>query len=597
MTHFQKLGIAIILDWVSFDFAQRYHKSSLWVARTYHIFQNPRFFGSKKRDPSQKFPNSGKGSKKNGENISQLSRADVEAARAALTEYLHSTRSLLFVDADYISRNSPVFLKKLLSKAKNEEEVSWSMARFLRYHPINEFEPFFESIGLTHSEYSHFLPRNLMFLKDDALMLENYHVLCNYGIARNRMGYIYKEAKEIFRYNFGVLQSKFQVLKEMGLSQSSIIKVVSSCPCLLIGGNSKELHKLLEKFKIIGIEFHLIEGHIVEGNSYNWSDMYEILCLLSNMGCSDEELRKLISDSPLLPLEASKTTCQSLIGLFIKLGLEDSEICYIFLEFPDIPIEKFLNNLRNCYQFLVDIGMEAQDIGRIVRSHPLVLGSCSLKKVNSLLANLSTGKKRLCDLVNENPEILKNWVLGSKIKKLLTLEEIIRSREMKIKFLSNLGFVENTLEMQMALKVFRGKGKELQERFDYLVKVGLSKDDVVEMIKVAPQILNQKKEVIRAKIDFLVNDLGYPVSNLVSFPAYISYTRPRVKLRHLMYNWLKERGRVEPHLSLSTIIACSETVYMKRYAKKHPRGPEVFEKMKKEIYSDPKLYVYSTMDL
>ena len=38
------------------------------------------------------------------------------------------------------------------------------------------------------------LPCNLMFLCDDELLLENYHVLCNNGIARNKIGKIYKEA-------------------------------------------------------------------------------------------------------------------------------------------------------------------------------------------------------------------------------------------------------------------------------------------------------------------------------------------------------------------------------------------------------------------
>jgi hypothetical protein len=34
--------------------------------------------------------------------------------------------------------------------------------RLLHYHPINEFEPFFEGMGLKLSEYVPLLPRNLM---------------------------------------------------------------------------------------------------------------------------------------------------------------------------------------------------------------------------------------------------------------------------------------------------------------------------------------------------------------------------------------------------------------------------------------------------
>ena len=156
---------------------------------------------------------------------------------------------------------------------------------------------------------------------------------------------------------------------------------------------------------------------------------------------------------------------------------------------------------------------------------------------------------------------------------------------LKTKFFLDLGFVENSDEMKRALKVFRGRGAELQERFDCLVIAGLDRKDVCEMIKVSPQILNQKKEVIEMKIDFLINDLGLPVSSLVRFPSYLSYTMQRAKLRLTMYNWLKEQGKVNPVLSFSTIVGCTDNVFLSQYVDRHPRGPEIWEDLKKEIYN------------
>ncbi|OEL36412.1 hypothetical protein BAE44_0002567 [Dichanthelium oligosanthes] len=69
--------------------------------------------------------------------------------------------------------------------------------------------------------------------------------------------------------------------------------------------------------------------------------------------------------------------------------------------------------------------------------------------------------------------------------------------------------------MKKALKAFRGKGDELQDRFDFLVRTGLAQKDVVNMIKIAPQILNQKINVLESKISFLVNETAYPLSLLV----------------------------------------------------------------------------------
>lgn len=588
MTHLPKLRISSVFKWGSLNSTGtnlRSSRTTLW-ATGYHIVQSLRFYRTKKSGPSGNDPDFDGSLTSDRENAAQLSRAAQQEAKAALLEYLHSTRSLCFMDAEFMSHNAPRFLGKLLKKVKNDTEIGRSLARFLRYHPINEFEPFFESMGLKPSEYSPFLPRNLMFLKDDAMLLENYHVLCNYGVARSNIGRIYKAATEVFKYDYGVLQLTLQAFEEMGLNKSSVIKFVSSCPDLLVGDMNKEFRKVLDKFKSIGIEYGWIEENLIEGNTYNCSHMLELLCLLTNMGCSEEQLGKLICQHPGLLFEASGSTAFSLIGFLLKFGSTKNEICSIFLQFPQVEVKAFVYNMRQCYHFLVKAEMEVQEIGRIVRAHPLLLGSCYLKKLNSLLANLNTGKKRLCDIIKENPLVLKEWVLGSTVKRLPDSGEELRSQMMKTKFLLDLGFVENSNEMRKALRVFRGKGGELHERFDCFVKAGLNRKDVSEIIKLAPQVLNQSKDVIQMKIDFLVNGLGYPPSSLLIFPAYVSYTIQRVKLRCSMYDWLKDQGKVDPKLALSTILSCSDKIFIRRFVNQHPTGPEVWEKLKKQIYPD-----------
>ncbi|KAJ0965069.1 hypothetical protein J5N97_026207 [Dioscorea zingiberensis] len=97
--------------------------------------------------------------------------------QAAFLDYLHGTRGLQFTDAENISKNSPIFLGRLLKKVENEEEIGRALMRYFRYHPINEFEPFFESLGLKPSEYNPFLPRELMFLADDVTLLSRTTML------------------------------------------------------------------------------------------------------------------------------------------------------------------------------------------------------------------------------------------------------------------------------------------------------------------------------------------------------------------------------------------------------------------------------------
>ncbi|CDP10117.1 unnamed protein product [Coffea canephora] len=573
LAHLQKLGKPSIVKWVSIGFVNnnfRVSRSNFWAIWGTGSCQIAKNFSGYSRKKAR-----------------MMEIAAEKEAQAALLDYLHSTRSLLFTDADNMSRNSPHFLRKLLGKVDNQAEIGRSLTRFLRYHPINEFEPFFESMGLKPSEYSTLLPRQLMFLNDDPVLLENYHVLCNYGIARNKVGKFYKEVPEIFRYGEGVLQKKIDSFEKVGLSQSTVIRAVLSSPYLLVGDANLEFFDVLDKLRSADPAFDWIE-HLMEENSYDWRQMLEILCLLGKMGCSEEQLGSLIRKHPELIFENSGSDALLLIGVLTKFGLRPDEICSTFLQFPQIPIAKFLGNLKHCYNFLVEIEMAMLDVGRIVCSQTILLGSCTIKKLETLLTALRVTKDQLCEIVKENPEVMENWVVGKKIKRLPNLtaeEEELRSQRMKTEFLLDLGFVENSEEMKRALKLFRGKGLNLQERFDCFVNAGFSKKDVAEMVKDSPNILNLSKDAIETKIEFLVNDLGYPVSILRKFPPCISYKIERIKLRLTMYNWLKDQGAVEPNLALSTVLATADKLFIKAYVEQHPEGPAVYERLKQTICS------------
>lgn len=143
-------------------------------------------------------------------------------AQQTFMEYLHFTRGLPFADAEHISKHSPAFVSKLLDQMKDaikdpveggeevvfrskvkktevrDQRATKALVRLFRYHPVNEFEPFFESMGLKPGEHDSFLPRDLMFLADDETLLENYHFLCNYGFVRTKIGRIYMAAVEFF---------------------------------------------------------------------------------------------------------------------------------------------------------------------------------------------------------------------------------------------------------------------------------------------------------------------------------------------------------------------------------------------------------------
>ncbi|KAJ0027423.1 hypothetical protein Pint_36559 [Pistacia integerrima] len=559
-----------------------------WPSGSVYIAQNSGLYGRKRGAENANIENKVRISPASSDSnyVSKLSSAAWKAAQAALLEYLHLTRNLQFLDAENMSKNSPYFVERLLKWVEEELDLKEIISRFLRYHPINEFEPFFESIGLKPSEYSPFLPRNLMFLSDDDLLLENYYVLCTYGVERKNIGKIYKEARDIFRYDFGVLSLKLQAYEKLGLGQSIIGKVIVYSPYILIGDVNMEFVKVLETLKSIGVKISLIEEHSMDQNSYDWSKMLRLLSFFSEMGLCEEQLGKLIQRHPGLLLEGSGDGALTLIGLLLKFGSTLDEVRLTLLQSPQIPVGRFFTNLKKCFMFFFEIDMEMDEIGKIFRSHSMLLGTCTLKRTSSIFQMLNAGKKRLCKYVQENPNNLKILVRGSKIEKLPRSKERERSLMVKAKLLEDVGLIQNPNETERAVKHFRGTGEELQERFDCIVNAGLDREDVSEMIRVSPQIINQKRKDIEAKVDFLVHDLGYPISSLLPFPSYLNYTMQKIKLRLSMYNWLTEQGKAEPMLALRTLMECSDNTFMKRYVNQHPEGPQVWQDLKNEIYSE-----------
>ncbi|XVE51701.1 hypothetical protein DITRI_Ditri02bG0062500 [Diplodiscus trichospermus] len=517
---------------------------------------------------------------------SRISRAAKIEAQTVLFDYLHSTRSFSFMDAEHISKNSPHFLQNLLSNIDPQKDVAKSLSRFLRYNPINEFEPFFESLGLSPSEIASLVPKSLMFLRDDSVMLDNFHVLSDYGIPRIKIGKMYKEAREIFGYDHGLLALKLKAYENLGLSKPTVIKLVSCCPSLLVGDVDAEFSGVLERFKVLRMKNDEIGGFLSGKGVYDWGRMLDTLNFLDTVGYTEEQLGNLFKTNPALLFQGSGKKVYVLFGRLLKLGLSMNEVCSLFILTPHILSVNCTKNLFKALDFLFSIVMPIEDIAHIVSTHMELMGSCSLKGPKTVCRELNVKRDELCQIIKEDP--LKWFSVASKseVQSSGQVASTDSSKYLKkTAFLLRLGFMENSDEMLKALKQFRGRGDQLQERFDCLVNAGLDSNVVKNLIKHAPMVLNQSKDVIEKKIDCLKNRLGYPLESVVAFPAYLCYDMKRINDRFSMYVWLRERGAAKAMLSLSTIIACSDARFVKYFVEVHPEGPAEWESLKKSSHS------------
>ncbi|XP_075497742.1 transcription termination factor MTEF18, mitochondrial-like [Primulina tabacum] len=518
--------------------------------------------------------------------VERTPRFAVTDAQAALFDYLHCTRGYGFLDAEHISKNSPQFLQELITRVERDQDVSRALLKFFRYHPINEFEPFFESLGLRQTEYTPLLPRGLIFLSDDQVLLDNYHALCNYGIPRINIGRMCKEADEILRFEHGVLDMKLRTFEQLGLCRSTVIKLVSCSPVLLLGNDNNAFIGTIEKLKALGFEEDWIGGYLSSKNKYNWNRFLDTMCFLSEVGYGDAQLGVLLSENTYLLVEGSGKQVYVFVGALLKLGLNMNEVYALFLKNPQMLSRKRAKNFWKVLHFLFEIGMEPENISLILSKHMKLLGSQSLKGPKTVLRIFDGDKYTLCQTLREDPSTFFNYALKSKIPS----AEQVSARNPnnyfeKKDFLLRIGYAENSDEMVKALKRFRGRGDQLQERFDCLVQAGLDFNAVSSMVKQAPTLLNQTKDVLEKKINCLKNYLGYPVDSIVTFPSYLCYDMERIIMRFSMYAWLREKGAAKPTLSVGTLLASSEARFVKYFVIVHPEGPCMWENLKKSLAS------------
>ncbi|KAE9614957.1 putative transcription regulator mTERF family [Lupinus albus] len=516
----------------------------------------------------------------------RLSHIVKTEGQRVLMDYLYLTRGYNYLDAEYISKNSPRFIHGLVSKINvhddDDDDVDVDVARelrkFLRFNPINEFEPFFESLGVNPSELHLFLPSGIMFLDDDHVLLDSFHTLSSYGIPRNRIGKIYKEAKEIFGYAGELLLSKFQAYEDLGLSRSTVIKLVVCCPSLLVGDINSEFVAVLDQLKKIGIGNDWIVNYMSCSRTYSWKRMIDNMQFLREVGYSEKHMHDLFMENPKFLLEGVGKVVYTFLDRSIELGLEMSVIYSYFTEYPHILSNKYAKNLLEVVDFLCFIGMGKDDIVHILSNYMHLLSTRSFKGPSTVCKELKVEKADLCQIIKDDP--LKLISVASKLEKKSSGKisgHDPRIYLQKVNFLQKLGYAENTEEMAKALKRFRGRGDQLQERFDCLVAAGLDYNSVVEMVKRAPMILNQKKDVIEKKIDFLRNVLGCPVECVVGFPSYFCHNLEKNIERFSMYAWLKERNAVNPAFALSNIVSANDKRFVKYFVDVHPEGPTIWK--------------------
>ncbi|XWS61416.1 hypothetical protein CRYUN_Cryun07bG0124200 [Craigia yunnanensis] len=188
-------------------------------------------------------------------------------------------------------------------------------------------------------------------------------------------------------------------------------------------------------------------------------------------------------------------------------GLSDPEIFKIILVFPNVISASKERKLRPRIEFLKQCGLNSNDIFKFLTRGPLFLA--------------------------------------------LSFEDNLAH---KLGVLVKIGYEYRTKEFAVALgAVTRTSCENLQKVIGLFLSYGLSSEDIFSMSKKHPQILQYNPSSLEEKMEYLIEEMGREVSELLTFPAFLGYKLDdRIKHRYEV-----KKKTVGTGMSLNKLLSVS----------------------------------------
>ncbi|XP_057978839.1 transcription termination factor MTEF18, mitochondrial [Malania oleifera] len=509
----------------------------------------------------------------------------VQEAQKVLTDYLHTTRALPYAYAEHIGTNSIFSLRSTISKLRSSASTfSKNFQKFLRYHPINEFEFFFESIGIHPLEICKFLPAKKFFFSEDSRALNAACALSDFGFPWKMLGKLYEEEVSIFCTSPQDLTARLCGFKALGFNSVSVIGICLAFPCVLSGERELggEVDTLFDDFKRLFIDFDLTS--FVQENVDAWYEVCRKIRVFYNLGCEKGKTGELMGRSKHIFLNYSEEVLVKKAEFFSRLSVRKGNVGLLLLEKPEIFIFDLESREISVLCFLKHFGLSVENLKSVAQNRPYVWGRNKMANVPHVMRALGLHEWFFDKIKNGDHNLLADYSISSldedTDKKFIdTLDRIRSSRTPlhtigKLNFLHGIGFGENYLTIKV-LENLHGTSCELQERFDCLLRTGIEFPKLCRMIFLLPKILSQKPETLERKVDFLCQEIGVSLKYLDIFPAYLIFDlENRIKPRYRIHAWLTEKGLCRKQYSPASLIATSEKQFIARLYKIHPAAPK-----------------------
>ncbi|XP_051123043.1 transcription termination factor MTERF8, chloroplastic [Andrographis paniculata] len=279
-------------------------------------------------------------------------------------------------------------------------------------------------------------------------------------------------------------------------------------------------------------------------------EMERLLAFLHPFGGADLVLRwpailNYDLDSQLMPR----------IGYLLELSGQDHHATATVLrKFPSA-LAYSLDHLKDHVEFLKSYaGLSYEEIFRVILVYPSLFSASRKRKLHPRIDFLKQCKLSSGDIYR--------FLIRAPLFLSLSFEENLAN---KLVFLVKIGYKNRTKELAMAMgAVTRCSCKNFQAVVGVLLSYGLSCRDILEMSKKHPQVLQYNHKSLEDKLEYLTQEMGREVGELLSFPAFLGYKLDgRIKHRY------EERRKVLGEgMSINKLLSVSTASFASTSRKK-----------------------------
>ncbi|KAJ8900151.1 hypothetical protein K2173_024791 [Erythroxylum novogranatense] len=501
----------------------------------------------------------------------------VKEAQEVLTDYLHLTRLVPFTYAENISKYSIISLSNLIANLNSDvgfkvSDFPKSFQKFLRYHPINEFEFFYESIGIDYNEVHGFLPKNKFFFSEDVAPLNASYTLSAFGFPWNKLGNLCREETSVFGEGSKDLTSRLSDFLIYGFSKVQVIGICLTFPYLLNGKFDGENEALLDDLRVLLLDFNL--RSYVEENVDAWFETCKKIRVFYDLGCEKGKMGELMGRNKRFFVDYSIEDIVQKANFFCRFDVSNEDACLLLLQRPEIFNFDLDKKVISVQGLLRHFGLSDEELESVARKYSHIMGRNKMANLPHVMRALDLHLWFFNEIKKGNHPLLASYSMSDSNddidEEYRAYLEIIRASRTpvhtrnKLDFVHGIGFAENALCVKIFVHL-HGTSTELQERFDCLLDAGISFSNVCSMINRAPKIMNQSPEMIVDKVNYLCCEMGGSLHDLVAFPAFLCFDlEKRIKPRHRFQKLVMEKGLCTLKYSVASIVATSEKCFLAR---------------------------------